>query len=118
VIVTVPVTGTHIYNGSPGNACGCPLWLAIADALPWLKTLEERFSVGPLGIGFGGHSVPLPEVCGEFMDRVDSHEPVAPFRFEFEMPDDVMAMAIAGGNLAAARRDLDRVAVLATAGAR
>jgi hypothetical protein len=113
MIVTAHVTADDIYNGSPGNACACPVWFAIARALPWLRSLEERFSVGLLGLGFGPFSVPLPAIVHEFIGRVDNHEPVVPFSFEFEMPDDVMSMAIVGGNLAAARKDLDRLAGVA-----
>jgi hypothetical protein len=114
--ITAHVTPGDIYNGSPGNACACPVWFAIARALPWLKSLEERFSVGPLGLGFGPFSVPLPAIVHEFIGRVDNHEPVDPFSFTFQMPDDVMSLAIAGGNLAGARRDLDKVAGAIKAG--
>ena len=47
MIVTVSVTAEDIARGKPGQACDCPVWHAIARALPWLPQSDIRTQTCP-----------------------------------------------------------------------
>lgn len=92
MIVTISVTAEDIAKGKPGQACDCPIWHAIARALPWLPQSDDDglFSVGPLGvcgIGSGLESIDLPQEVYSFIGRFDSVLPVEPFEFDLDIPD-------------------------------
>jgi hypothetical protein len=87
--VTIQVTQADIDRGTPSNPCDCPVWHAIARALPWLS---EPFTVGPLGLcatsdllGTSG-GIALPDEAHKFMSRFDDGRPVRPFAFTLDLP--------------------------------
>lgn len=101
MILPVPVTADHIERGVPGDACDCPVWHAICDALrqhlPGVaQRLADGLTVSRLGITLGRtdtRRLETPAVAGEFINRFDSADPVKPFAFDLEIPDDLIGAA-------------------------
>lgn len=107
MIFTIPVTAEHIAKGKPQEACDCPVWHAIAEALPWLAKADPDFTVCPADIGihpidtaeYRLCSIDLPFEAREFIGRFDSVLPVEPFEFGLDIPDHLVAAGFvpAGG---------------------
>jgi hypothetical protein len=90
MIVTVSVAAEDIARGKPGQCCDCPVWHAIARALPWLPRREggygDSFNVGPLGLCWALARIELPDIAIVFMKRFDSALSVEPFEFTLDVP--------------------------------
>jgi hypothetical protein len=95
VIFTIPVTAEHIAKGKPQEACDCPVWHAIADALPWLAGPDASLTVGPADVcfisdsddaPFGVAHIPLPAAAIGFIGQFDGAQPVEPFEFTLDIP--------------------------------
>jgi hypothetical protein len=111
MIFTIPVTAAHIAKGKPQEACDCPVWHAIAEALPWLDPPGSPvpvFSIGPddvavyrpatdTALGFRAVSIPLANIARDAICRIDSALPVEPFEFVLDVPDHLVPAAPAGG---------------------
>ena len=100
MIFTIPVTAAHIAKGKPQEACDCPVWWAIAEALPWLTPDAdgERFTVGPGDIcivpplvdmedEYAVYIVELAPVAREAVSRFDRGQQIEPFEFTLDIPD-------------------------------
>jgi hypothetical protein len=93
LIFTIPVTAEHIAKGKPQEACDCPVWWAIADALPWLA--DHDLTVGPANIAFVSDSDDVPfgvaiiELAGiarVAISDFDNGRKVEPFEFTLDIP--------------------------------
>lgn len=90
MIVTIDVTRDDIDQGVRTDCMQCPVARAIRRALG----LDYDVSVGPSDMDLGQHtylSVLTPAHAAAFMGHFDAGHPVAPFRFELNVPDDLMA---------------------------
>ena len=82
----INVTQQHIDRGQPSKPCGCPIALAIIDAVDWCADI----SVGPLSASMRSITCERQEdwsldLAGqEFVQAFDRHGggKVAPFTFE------------------------------------
>jgi hypothetical protein len=96
--ITIPVTGGHIWRGTPCRADLCPIALAIFDAIPgtaqadvWrcqeLHCRQHGGHVHAHVVIHGIGSVRLRFGCDayEFTGRVDALLPVLPATFTAEM---------------------------------
>lgn len=101
MILPVPVTARHIEMGKPGEACDCPVWHAIAEALrEHLPGVAQRLIDG-LTVSLrhitltqdGARWLDTPYDAGVFIARYDNADPVAPFSFELAIPDDLIGAA-------------------------
>jgi hypothetical protein len=95
VIFTIPVTAEHIAKGKPQEACDCPVWWAIADALPWLAGPDLALTVGPADIAFVSDSddapfgvaiIELAAIACEAISDFDNGRKVEPFEFTLDIP--------------------------------
>jgi hypothetical protein len=96
MIFTIPVTAEHIAKGKPQEACDCPVWWAIADALPWLAGPDLALTVGPADIvffadsddaPFGVAHIELAAIACEAIGRFDGGQQIEPFEFTLDIPD-------------------------------
>jgi hypothetical protein len=94
MIFTIPVTAAHIAKGVPQEACDCPVWWAIAEALPWLAGRD--LTVGPANIAFladrddapfGVGIVELAAIAREGICEFDLGGHIEPFEFTLDIPD-------------------------------
>jgi hypothetical protein len=108
MIFTIPVTAAHIARGKPQEACDCPVWHAIAEALPWLLDTDPTFTVCSNDVTiyrpssdnpYRLYCIEFPDVTREFIGRFDSVLPVEPFEFTLDIPDHLVAAGFvpAGG---------------------
>jgi hypothetical protein len=98
MIVTIQVAQEDIDSGQRRDACDCPVWRAIARALPWLTAEGRYFAVGPLGVTFSGYAeyvsrAHLPSIAEQFMGRFDEDVAVEPLEFELAIPDAIADLA-------------------------
>lgn len=94
MIFTIPVTAEHIAKGKPQEACDCPVWWAIAEALPWL--VDKDVTVGPENVAFHAatdqapYGVAIIELAGiarVAISDFDNGRKVEPFEFTLDIPD-------------------------------
>lgn len=89
--VTIDVMQDDIDNGEPGEGCACPVYLAIARAVP----AADHFAVGVEHVHFYDSAehdncvgaADLPGVAQGFIGRFDNAHSVEPFSFELDVPD-------------------------------
>jgi hypothetical protein len=96
LIFTIPVTAAHIAKGKPQEACDCPVWWAIAEALPWLAGPDLALTVGPADIvffadsddaPFGVAHIELAGIARVAISDFDNGRKVEPFEFTLDIPD-------------------------------
>lgn len=77
----VEVTSEHIAKGDAFNPCGCPIALAI------LQAVRHPFVVVAVstGIVIRQNTYPMPAEVIAFIDAFDAGQPVQPFTFEIEV---------------------------------
>jgi hypothetical protein len=110
LIFTIPVTAAHIAKGKPQEACDCPVWHAIAEALPWLLARgRQAVSVGPGDVcicpslvdegEFAVCIVELAAVARDAVSRFDKGQLIEPFEFGLDIPDRLVPAGVvpAGG---------------------
>jgi hypothetical protein len=84
----ISVTAEHIAKGFPGDCGDCPVWHAIAAAIPGLAYLRVRYldiDVRPRP-GDDMVSIDLPAEPVAFIRAFDVGRPVEPFTFELDYP--------------------------------
>lgn len=110
--VTIDVTQDDIAHGKPEDGCYCPIALAarrVLVALPNLfvdsETLYLTGQPDPAANPYAQPHVSLPEAAQDFVLDFDGrcncgdaycdlrHECPGPFRFDLDVPDDLMAGA-------------------------
>lgn len=81
--VRIEVTAEDIAKGNPGDACACPVALALQRVLG-----DAQCSTDGLECYVGGQRelVNAPPSVREFVDRFDKQADVEPFAFEIEVP--------------------------------
>lgn len=84
----IKVTLGHIALGNPGKAFSCPIANAMKD-----MGLSKTVSAGPAMLAWirpdnGLAYVTLPPEAVRFMRAFDRRDPVSPFEFEIEVPED------------------------------
>lgn len=102
--VTIEVTPQDIADGKPGDACDCPVYLAIARTLrARFPAIAERLiyglSVSSFAITIGRRGAPgitagywpvaricPPEPVVAFVPQFDTGCPVKPFTFTLDIP--------------------------------
>lgn len=90
--LTIEVTQAHIDKGLPCEACDCPVFWAILDAIPGLDPADV--AVGPQEINLApGVTASLPEDARHWLDIYDDRQPVEPFSFDLDIPADLPAEA-------------------------
>jgi hypothetical protein len=91
--VEVSVTAEHIAGGEPDSCWGCPIALAAMDAIPNFDVTVNRFQIGIDEIDgkIAPTWVDLPDEAVTFIDRFDDGEPVEPFTFTMQVPEEVAA---------------------------
>lgn len=88
MLITITVTAADIARGKPGEACACPVYLALARALPHLGSMRA----GPLYIGLTARvAVDTPTEASDFIARFDNGLPVEPFSFGLDVPGELLA---------------------------
>ena len=95
VTVTVTVTQAHIDKGSPCEACDCPVFWAILDAIPGLDPADVAVGPDEVNLAFDV-TVSLPEDARHWLDVYDSGRGVRPFSFDLGVPDDLMRAVACG----------------------
>lgn len=78
----IRVTESCILRGVRGNPYGCPLALAVGDALD-VKTVCV---IGTIHVPFLGQ-LPMSSRCFDFMVKFDAGREVKPFNFYLEVPN-------------------------------
>lgn len=86
MIVTVDVTQDCIDRGHPNDACDCPVFHAILDAMPWLDPLLVAVDREYVVLA-AEDTADLPGDAQAWLAAYDSLRPVEPFRFDLEIPD-------------------------------
>lgn len=76
----ISVTQRHIDYGESRNDEGCPVYLAIDQALGVDK---HSIQVEGTGASIDGRFIPFPSEVTTFICDFDRHEPVFSFEFEF-----------------------------------
>jgi hypothetical protein len=86
----IKVEQRHIDAGVKCAPCGCPIALALMDAVP--HGPEDRVSVGTDSCGVEPHGRSyLPRAAREFIARFDCDMAVEPFEFEVKFnPDEAV----------------------------
>jgi len=87
-MTAVTVTAEHIANGERGECMGCPVWLAITDALPGLAYLAvfiQDIQLRP-DPDDDDAEVEMPAEVLDFVRDFDLGLPVEPFTFELDYP--------------------------------
>ena len=85
-MTTINVTAEHLTEGIPGDACACPVVLAVSDAFPG----AEDVTVGDLYISMYHQRqsllLPMPADVRVLIAAIDSRKPVEPFTFDLNYP--------------------------------
>jgi hypothetical protein len=89
MIAKIQVTAADIAHGLAGDCEECPIALAIYRAL---SDAGVRVGTGGVTLYREGTNamLALPEAATKFIVRFDHDEPVAPFEFELDVPDEVL----------------------------
>lgn len=91
--VKISVTAEHINAGEQRDCADCPVALAIKDTLHPLS-IEITDDFIHFGLPGGRYSpVHTPENVSYFVDKFDDGQPVQPFTFTLELPDEVAVPA-------------------------
>lgn len=81
----ITVTQDHIDSGTPGNACECPIALAIREhGYDCPEVTSNSVSL------VHGLIAPLPDIAIQFIELLDTGLPVVPI--SFELPEPVAGM--------------------------
>lgn len=80
--ITIRVEQRHIDEGKPGEACLCPVALALNE----ISNTEVRVIVE--NAYFGPDHIPakLPKSASQFICKFDNSQLVEPFKFRFKIP--------------------------------
>lgn len=90
--LTIEVTQAHIDKGKPCEACDCPVYWAILDAIPGLDPADV--AVGPTEVNLAlDVTASLPENARHWLDVYDDRRPVKPFTFDLDIPASLLAEA-------------------------
>lgn len=90
--VTINVTQAHINKGLKARCNGCPIALAIKEALGWDDAWVD---CGAITIGEPGHltQVLLPERVIRWYEAFDKGETVRPFSFKITCQEEFASHA-------------------------
>ena len=80
----IQVTKQDIKNGVPGQACKCPISLAISRASGMKKVFVEGPSIPLHNYRYFGSK---PDQIEQFIERFDEGDKVRPFNFELELTE-------------------------------
>jgi len=84
MIVNIKVTQTLIDTGDPCNPFGCPIVVAITNALPGSVVQVTNKEIAIMINGINQFIVP-PWTVTQFVNAYDNDRPVQPFEFELEV---------------------------------
>ncbi len=91
MIISIPVTQSHIWRGKKTECDLCLIALALKDIFPTVRAL----SVTPHSIVpnySAENQIHLPEIARKFISDFDTDfAKVAPFSFEIEIAEDIAA---------------------------
>ena len=86
-MTAVNVTRQNLDEGRPGDACACPVVLAVSDAFPDAEdvTVGDKY----ISMYHAGQSrlLLMPADVPVLIGAIDRKRPVEPFSFELDYPE-------------------------------
>ena len=91
------VTAEHIQAGTPAR--GCPVELAMCEAIPGLEVVVGTALISVIGPSGAERCIPTPLSVAEFVRHFDAGLVfrAVPFSFGLDLPAEIMNEALVGG---------------------